>query len=341
MRRDRERRLTRRERRNVWLVGSIAGVAIVVAGVLAVVGVFKLSLADLFGEAAAPTPTLTPRTDAVLFVATDSNAAKAAAEDPRFDALAAVPQPRWLAGWTTVESVEDDTRRYVDAAAAAGAIPMLVLYEIPERDCGLSVGGFTVDEYLPWVDGVVRGLGADSDAIVILEPDALPMLDTCPNPDVRTELLREAATRLATTGADVYIDAGHSGWHSPEEMADRLVEVGVAEVRGFSTNVSNFRPTEDEIEYAERIRARLAELGIPDAHYVVDTSRNGAPVENGDVCNPLTARLGEEPQLFTGGGLDAYLWVKAPGEPDGPCNGSTPGQLFWAEGALRLMGELD
>lgn len=124
-------------------------------------------------------------------------------------------------------------------------------------------------------------------------------------------------------------------------MARRLAEAGVGEIAGFSTNVSNFRSTADEVAYAEQIRARLAELGIEDAHYVIDTSRNGAEVPVAEVCNPLGARVGALPQLFTGTSLDGYLWVKAPGEPDGPCNGAPTDVYFWPDGALRLLGEYD
>jgi endoglucanase len=36
------------------------------------------------------------------------------------------------------------------------------------------------------------------------------------------------------------------------------------------------------------------------------------------------------------GYLDAYLWVKVPGESDGPCNGGPPAGSWWQEYALEI-----
>jgi len=72
----------------------------------------------------------------------------------------------------------------------------------------------------------------------------------------------------------------------------------------------------------------------PSAGYVIDTSRNGqGPWRPGaypdpqDWCNPPGRGLGQRPTLDTGEPLvDAYLWVKIPGESDGECTrGLGPG----------------
>jgi endoglucanase len=65
----------------------------------------------------------------------------------------------------------------------------------------------------------------------------------------------------------------------------------------------------------------------PTTHYVVDTSRNGqgpwqppAYPDPQDWCNPPDRGAGLPPTLDTGVSLvDAYLWVKIPGESDGEC----------------------
>lgn len=70
------------------------------------------------------------------------------------------------------------------------------------------------------------------------------------------------------------------------------------------------------------------------AHFVVDTSRNGVgpwtPAETYPDpqvwCNPLDRGLGLRPTTDTGDALiDAYLWVKVPGESDGECLRGTAG----------------
>ncbi|WP_315096623.1 glycoside hydrolase family 6 protein [uncultured Cellulomonas sp.] len=66
------------------------------------------------------------------------------------------------------------------------------------------------------------------------------------------------------------------------------------------------------------------------AHAVIDTSRNGqgpwtapagSPAGDAQVwCNPPDRGLGDRPTLSTGDPyVDAYLWVKVPGESDGQC----------------------
>jgi len=74
----------------------------------------------------------------------------------------------------------------------------------------------------------------------------------------------------------------------------------------------------------------------PATHFVIDTSRNGQGPWNGsglgypdvqDWCNPPDRGLGPKPTMETGNALvDAFLWVKIPGESDGECTrGLGPG----------------
>jgi endoglucanase len=77
----------------------------------------------------------------------------------------------------------------------------------------------------------------------------------------------------------------------------------------------------------------LADVGGgPAANFVVDTSRNGVgpwvpeipPGVTGDPqdwCNPPDRGIGLRPGTETANNLiDAYLWIKIPGESDGECN---------------------
>jgi len=72
-------------------------------------------------------------------------------------------------------------------------------------------------------------------------------------------------------------------------------------------------------------------------HFVIDTSRNGlgpwdysskysSAATAQDWCNPPGRGLGIAPTTNTDNALvDAYLWVKVPGESDGSCNRSVAG----------------
>ncbi|MGV8978392.1 MAG: glycoside hydrolase family 6 protein [Cellulomonas sp.] len=74
----------------------------------------------------------------------------------------------------------------------------------------------------------------------------------------------------------------------------------------------------------------------PTAHFVIDTSRNGqgpwkasaSYADAQDWCNPPGRGLGETPAADPVPGrplLDAYLWVKTPGQSDGQCTRGTGG----------------
>lgn len=100
-------------------------------------------------------------------------------------------------------------------------------------------------------------------------------------------------------------------------MADRLRPVGALRYGdGIALNVSNFRTTGDEIRFG---RSVLRELSAPRLGMVIDTSRNGAgPALGLRACDPPGRRLGHPPTARTGvRGVDAYLWVKPPGQADG------------------------
>ena len=111
-------------------------------------------------------------------------------------------------------------------------------------------------------------------------------------------------------------------------MASRLTQVGVQNADGFALNVSNYQKNSDLIAYANAIRA----AGV-NKNYVIDTSRNGnGPNANNDWCNPPGRALGHPPAHPTDvPGLDAYLWVKVPGESDGTCNGGPDAGTWWRD----------
>lgn len=228
--------------------------------------------------------------------------------------------------WIGPENPEREARGFTVAAERADRDAVLVLYNIPHRDCGQYSGGGAADgdTYRAWIDGVVRGIG-DRPATIVLEPDAvLHVVDGCtPGQfhEERYDLLRGAIEKLgALKNTKVYLDAGNAGWGDPEEIYDPLKWAGVEQADGFAVNVSNFYTTADSIAYGKQLSSKIG-----DKPFVIDTSRNGngAPAD-GQWCDPAGRKIGQEPTLNTGQArIDAYLWVKLPGESDG-CKG-TPG----------------
>jgi endoglucanase len=242
--------------------------------------------------------------------------------------------------------VRAKVREYTDHAASAHKTPVLTVYGIPGRDCGMYSSGnplTSAGQYRAWIKQVAAGLRGTR-AMVVLEPDALPLFSSTVNPcSTRPAgwqgLLRFATKRLSKSGAWVYLDAGHSNWTPYDTRPGFLKASGVKFARGISTNVSNFRPTADEQRYATTLLAGLRKLGVKGKHYVIDTSRNGAAPSDDRVINPPWARLGARPKLVFRGAFDGTLWIKHPGESDGYENGG-PKSGDWCDFlADRLLGQ--
>ncbi|MBN1312133.1 MAG: glycoside hydrolase family 6 protein, partial [Anaerolineae bacterium] len=100
----------------------------------------------------------------------------------------------------------------------------------------------------------------------------------------------------------------------------------------------------DELSYAQAWRNRMISLGFPSSvGMLIDTSRNGwggpnrpagpsistdlntfvdesridRRIHKGNWCNQSGAGIGERPTTNPASGVDAYVWVKPPGESDG------------------------
>ena len=119
--------------------------------------------------------------------------------------------------------------------------------------------------------------------------------------------------------------------------------VGGRPVREASTWVDWNRYV-DELTYAQAYRTYLAGIGFPsNIGMLIDTSRNGWGGPNrptraststdpqtfveqsrldrrihlGNWCNQAGAGIGERPRSTPATGIDAYVWIKPPGESDG------------------------
>lgn len=253
-------------------------------------------------------------------------------EDARqMDKIATQPTSNWYGDWTS--DVKGAVYTKVTEAMRAGAIPVLVAYNIPVRDCGGYSGGgaSSAAAYKTWIDNFASGIN-NRKTVVILEPDAIPLADclTTAQREERYALLRYAVNSLNKKGATVYMDAGTPRWHSAQEMINRLHKAGIESARGFSLNVSNFVSTSENVSYGKIIANSLGN------NFVIDTSRNGNGY-GGHWCNPPGRALGDRPTTNTADpAVDAYLWIKYPGESDGTCNGGPSAGMWWPEYALGL-----
>ncbi|MEU4471907.1 glycoside hydrolase family 6 protein [Micromonospora sp. NPDC023888] len=238
------------------------------------------------------------------------------------DKIASQPQARWFANFNP-STVQSEVSGFIGAANAAQQIPVLAVYEIPNRDCGgASAGGAPdLNQYQTWVSNFARGLGNQT-VIIILETDSLALLTCLSSAEISARNAAiSTATRTIKSGnpnAKVYLDGGHSTWNSAGETANRLRAAGVQYADGFFTNVSNYNSTSSEANFGRSVISALNGMGIQGKRQVIDTSRNGGA--SGDWCGDdnTDRRIGQYPTTNTGdGNIDAYLWVKPPGEADG------------------------
>ncbi|MFC1440119.1 glycoside hydrolase family 6 protein [Streptacidiphilus sp. N1-10] len=251
-------------------------------------------------------------------------------------AIAAEPIARWFGD--DGGDIGTEVSSYVGTAYSHGKVPVLVAYDIPDRDAcsGYSGGGASsVSAYESWISTFAAAVAARP-AVVVIEPDALSDYSclTAAQQSSRTAMLLFATRMFQTKATDTwaYLDAGHTNWVAPATMAAELKAAGVANIRGFSVNVSNFYTTGSSETYASSINASLG----GSSHFVVDTSRNGNG-SDGEWCNPSGAKLGTTPQ--SGGGADLLLWVKTPGVSDGECgtDPTTPAGTFDPALAVALI----
>jgi endoglucanase len=248
----------------------------------------------------------------------------------------------WFTGGTPVE-VQRQVNQTINAAGGQHSVAVLVAYDLPFRDCGqYSAGGaLNTADYLAWIDGFARGIGS-SRAVVLLEPDGLGIIpyntdingnaEWC-RPDLsgtgltpatanqaRYDQIRGAVARLEQQpNVSVYLDGTHSAWLGVGDIAQRLVEAGVANAQGFFLNVSNYQFTQNGVQYGTWISECIASgsyAGCPNQYW------NGGP--DGTMIASL---LG----AWTGVALSNYrVWSDTAGDPALNTSGinarfSTPG----------------
>lgn len=193
--------------------------------------------------------------------------------------------------------------------------------------------------------------------VVVLEPDSLGNLAT--NMDVAKcaasakayrDSIAYAISTLSTPNVAIYLDAAHGGWLGWDKNRDKIVHIyqevltaagGADKIRGFAVNVSNYNvldrkgdaamggegPCPDEMTYVQKLSESLAGVGIKGKGYIIDTSRNGRGgirATQGSWCNVHNAGLGERPKAAPAPLVDAYVWLKTPGESDGTSDPTAP-----------------
>jgi cellulose 1,4-beta-cellobiosidase len=210
-----------------------------------------------------------------------------------------------------------------------------------------------------FIDPIAAQLAArpDQPVVAMIEPDSLANMTTnmaYPKCAVSAEVYRRsvvyAIQKLHLPNVNVYLDAAHAGWLGWDVNRNKMASIfrkvlqdagGYDMIRGFVTNVSNYthlsnrdgaaleltNPCPNELTYVKMLAETLALYGIKGKGFVIDTSRNGRGGIRkhwGSWCNVKGAGLGERPRAEPIPGIDAYFWVKPPGESDGVSDPKEP-----------------
>jgi endoglucanase len=158
-----------------------------------------------------------------------------------------VPRAVWFTSGTSAQ-VQRQVRLTMAEAAAEDAVPTLVAYDIPGRDCARYFAGGALNEadYEAWISAFAQGIG-NGKAIVILEPGALADLPSgCgltasayPFTDAeRTAELQYAVGVLEhDPGVSVYLDGTDSAALNVGTITQRLLGADVQDAQGFFLDV--------------------------------------------------------------------------------------------------------
>lgn len=255
---------------------------------------------------------------------------------------------RWFTSYIPTKDMYSKVHSYVtDLQKAQGKnvlVPMATFRQYPNHESHKSEP-ISQKAYKQWYDAAARGIG-NARAVVLLEPDLAVILKDAWRPDIRERLVAYAARKFAALpNTTVYIEAGAADWLTVNQAAQLLKKSGVARVRGFALNGTHYTTTASNIKHGRAIQKRLGKLGIPNKHFVIDTSDNGHGFTFGqyrsrhpgsDVTNPLVCQnksqrvcetLGIPPTSDVGAprwglpaalakyaktSVDAYLWYNRP-----------------------------
>jgi cellulose 1,4-beta-cellobiosidase len=210
-----------------------------------------------------------------------------------------------------------------------------------------------------YIDVIAAAFGAHGSQRIaaVIEPDSLANLVTnLANPKcaaaegIYRRGVAYAVAKLSLPNVFLYIDAAHAGWLGWPKNLGRSVALykevlsmagGPDRIRGFATNVSNYDVVKDdtvhtrdpgaagpdELSYVQDLEKALAAAGITGKGFMIDTGRNGrggirsAP---GNWCNIKGAGLGPRPRAAPAPLVDAYFFIKVPGESDGTSDPAAP-----------------
>jgi endoglucanase len=265
--------------------------------------------------------------------------------------MEAIPRAVWFDSGTPAQ-VQQQVQRTMAEAAVERATPVLVAYDIPGRDCAqYSAGGaLSQADYQAWstleqdpgahvyLDGTHsawQSVGTMTQRLLaanVQEAQGFFLNVSNYQPDPQ---LQDYGTWISDCIAMV-TDSANALYGNPAGCGSQYYPATESDFSTWNLTTQ---------WYAQNMGDAVAAT-----HFVIDTSRNGDGPDSmqqyagppydqpasvvttlaaGNWCNPPGSGLGLRPTARTGVPLlDAYLWVKTPGQSDGQCD-SAGGARAW------------
>ncbi|MEU6229042.1 glycoside hydrolase family 6 protein [Streptomyces sp. NPDC047042] len=158
------------------------------------------------------------------------------------------------------------------------------------------------------------------------------------------DLFKQAATAEGATVNDVHGFISNTANYSALKENNFTINDNVAGKSVRESKWVDWNRYTDELSFSQAFRNQLVSIGFPSTiGMLIDTSRNGwggtarpagpgatttvdtyvdggrydRRFQLGNWCNQSGAGLGERPKAAPAAGIDAYVWMKPPGESDG------------------------
>ncbi|KAI0105872.1 glycoside hydrolase family 6 protein [Daldinia grandis] len=236
---------------------------------------------------------------------------------------------------------------------------------------GVGLDQTTTAEYQSYIDLIAEVIqtSPNTSFAIVVEPRAFPnYFNNTSASDELAKSYREnipyALKMLNLPNAIAYLDVGNSNsmdWDLKRNLAAKEIlniykaAGSPSQFRGFATNVANFnswdllpgefvcaddsryiRP-QNEQQFVGILSDALQKNGLPASatHAIMDSSRSGVfglRYSWDDWCNINGAGFGIQPTAQTGDErLDAFVWVKHPGESDGASDPAESGYDAFCE----------
>jgi hypothetical protein len=218
--------------------------------------------------------------------------------------VALQPRVRWFTSKTAASDIAAQIRDYITTTQHGdpNVLVQLATFRLwPNHEDHRSepLTAAMQAAYRAWVDNAAKGIG-NSRVLINLEPD-LPVSWTGWQPYVRLRLAGYAARVFGSLpNASVYIDAGAADWMPVSQAVTTLVNAGVRYARGFSLNDTHYDDLAGQIGYGRDVAQALAAAGVPNKHFVVDTSDNGRPFKmHWFIATHPGVEVGEAPECTT------------------------------------------